>query len=195
VSITGLGINAYFDRSYERSYHAQLMSERLPRDIDPLRLADEGVRLEGEIPGELFPRLLEWSVADTPPDDVRIAVEFERTSHGVRLLRGNIGTRLTVTCQRCLSPMQLELEAHPFLVLLAPGDQPSGGPEEAEALVVEGPIRLSEWVEDELILAMPMIPVHDDEKCSSPRTGPLPESDTEGKQNPFATLGGFKPKN
>lgn len=178
-----------------RSYHAQLMSERLPRDIDPLRLAEEGVRLEGEIPGELFPRLLEWSVAGTQPDDVRIAVEFERTSHGVRLLRGIIGTRLTVTCQRCLRPMQLELEAHPFLVLLAPGDQPSGGPEEAETLVVEGPIRLSEWVEDELILAMPMIPVHDEDVCSTPQNGPLTESGAEGKQNPFAVLDGFKPRN
>jgi uncharacterized protein len=178
-----------------RSYHAQLMSERLPREINPLRLADEGVRLEGEIPGELFPRLLESCAPGSKPESVSIVLNFERTTHGVRLLHGKIETRLTVTCQRCLGPMPLVLVTNPLMVLLAPGDQPSGGPEEAETQVVDGPIRLSEWVEDELILAMPMIPVHDDEKCSIPSTGLLPESDTEGTQNPFAALGGFKPKN
>jgi len=171
------------------------MSERLPREIDPLRLAEEGVRLVGELPGELFSRLREWAVAGTIPESATIDLVFERTVHGVRLLHGMIGIHLTAICQRCLAPMSLELEAHPFMVLLAPGDQPSGGPEEAETLVVEGPIRLSEWVEDELILAMPMIPVHDDDQCSTPRAGTLPESGAEGKRNPFAALGGFKPKN
>jgi len=169
------------------------MSERLPREIDPLRLADEGVRLEGRIPGETFPRLRELSAPGSTPEDATVVLEFERTTHGVRLLHGTLRTRLTVICQRCLEPMSLELEAHPYLELRGPGE-PATGTEEAEALEVEGPMHLSEWAEDELLLVMPMIPVHDERECSTPETGMSHDAATEGKANPFSSLRGFRQK-
>jgi len=168
------------------------MSERLPREIDPLRLADEGVRLQGELPGELFVRLREQSMTGGRPEPVSVNLQFERTGHGIRLLRGTIQTRFDAVCQRCLGPVSLTLVAKPFLALLAAGESPAGAPEDAETLVVEGSINLAELVEDELLLGMPMIPMHENGRCSAPGSRADEAPAEAGQDNPFASLRGMK---
>ena len=193
-------INAYFDRSYVQSYYARLMSERLPREIDPLRLADEGVQLEGELPGEIFARLRDQSLPGSPPQPVVIALQFEHTAHGIRMLHGRVGTRLTAICQRCLGPVELSLEARPLLALLTPGESPAGAPEAAETLVVDGPVSLAELVEDELLLVMPMFPLHGEGQCTAPGIGKdaqtelAAEPEPAKQDGPFAALRGLKGK-
>jgi uncharacterized protein len=170
------------------------MSGRLPREIDPIRLADEGVRLHGELPGVAMTRLRELAAAGWAPPAVMLDLQFERTAQGTRLLHGSIRTTVGVTCQRCLGPMSIEVSARPYFVLLGPGEASVGVSEDTETLVVEGPLSLSELAEDELLLAMPMIPVHDDEACAAPGVAPQPPRAEPGKPNPFAALRGQKGK-
>jgi len=139
------------------------MSGRLPQQIDPIRLADEGRRLAGEIPGREFTRLRDQGLAENEP--VRIDLRFEKLPGGGRRLRGAIRTRIEVQCQRCLESMVLEVEAQPDIVLLTGN---AAVPDEVDALTIDGPVRLVEIVEDELLLAMPMVPMHDPERCSTP---------------------------
>jgi uncharacterized protein len=84
-------------------------------------------------------------------------------------------------------------EVHPLLVLLAPDEAPPTADEEAETLVVEGPVSLAELVEEELLLAMPMFPVHRDGECTAPGSKPEPASVPDAR-NPFAALGALKDK-
>ena len=168
------------------------MSEWLPREIDPLRLADEGVRLEGDLPGESFARLREQSVAGTRPEPVSVMLQFEHTVHGIRMLHGTIRTRLIATCQRCLGPVELELEARPLLALLTPGESPAGAPEAAESMVVDGPVSLPELVEDELLLVMPMFPLHATGQCTAPGAAQVGEEEPTEQDGPFAALRGLK---
>jgi uncharacterized protein len=171
------------------------MFDRLPHEIDPVRLADEGVRIEGQLAGESLARLRALRHPGTVPEPVLVQLEFERTAHGVRLLRGTFRTQLVVTCQRCLGPLTLALEAHPLLVLLAPDEASPTADEEAETLVVEGPVSLAELVEEELLLAMPMFPVHRDGECTAPGSKPEPEpASAPDARNPFAALGALKGK-
>lgn len=155
------------------------MSGRLPEQIDPIRLAEEGTRLVGELPLDGFPRLREPCRPGSASGPVAIDLLFERVGQGVRLMRGRLQVRLELDCQRCLEALTLDLEATPFLQLLVPGEAPAGTG--AETLVVEGPQRLSEFVEEELLLVMPMVPMHAEGDCVAPLA-------SEKKSNPFSVL-------
>ena len=186
-------INAYFDRSYTQSYHARLMSGQLPAQIDPIRLADEGARLYGTLPGSEMSRLQELALPNSRPEQVAVDLQFERAGQGVRQLHGTIRTQVKMACKRCLQPLRVEVVAQPFFMLLQPGE---AEPEECETLVVEAPLSLAELVEDELLLAMPMSPGHAEGQCEvafpvTANKAPVAEK----RANPFAELRGFKGKN
>jgi uncharacterized protein len=166
------------------------MSGQLPEQIDPIRLADEGARLRGVLPGKSMSRLRELTlVADQP---VTVDLQFGRTAQTVRHMHGTIRTQVEMTCGRCLKPLTIELVAQPRFTVLQPGE---AEPEEGETLIVECPLSLIELVEDELLLAMPMIPGHAEGECelAIPMTTDK-VSVTEKKTNPFADLRGFKGK-
>ena len=159
------------------------MSERLPVQIDPIRLADEGIRLRGELSDSDMPRLRTFSAPGSRPAAVTVDLQFERAAQGVRRMQGTIHVCVEMLCQRCLKPLAVEVTARPFLTLL----QSNVAEDDGEALRVTAPIRLRELVEDELILVMPMFPVHAGVECASlPKAAVVPV--TEGKENPFAVL-------
>lgn len=163
------------------------MSGRLPAQIDPIRLADEGARLTGELPLSELPRLSALACAGLAPEPVSVDLVFEHTVQGVRLMRGRLHVRLPVTCQRCLEPVTVELVAQPFSELLAPGATPVQ-PGDTEALVVDGPVRLGEIVEEELLLVMPMVPMHDEGECTAPGAASKAAPVAEKQSGPFSAL-------
>ena len=176
-----------------QSYHARLMSGQLPVQIEPIRLADEGVRLRGTLPGGDMPRLRELVLPDARPEPVTLDMQFERTAQGLRQVRGTIRTQVEMPCKRCLKPLKIEVVAQPLFVLLQPGE---AEPEECEALVVEAPLSLAELAEDELLLAMPMSAGHAEGECELAFPTSAGKPDVAGKRaNPFAELRGFKEKN
>jgi uncharacterized protein len=166
------------------------MSGQLPAQIDPIRLAEEGAHLRGTLSGDSMSRLRELTLlADQP---VTVDLQFARTAQAGHWVRGTIRTQVEMTCRRCLKPLQIEIVAQPNCAVLQPGE---AEPEEGETLIVEGPLSLIDLVEDELLLAMPMIPGHAEGECelAAPmKTDKL--SVTERKTNPFADLHGFKGK-
>ena len=176
-----------------QSYDARLMSGRLPVLIDPIRLADEGVRLQGELAGGDMARLRVLTAPDSRPAVVTVDLQFERSVPGVRRMHGRIHTTVEMVCQRCLNKMVMQIVALPKLTLLQPGE--TAHAEDEDALPLEATVTLSELVEDELLLAMPMIPVHAESDCTAvakPGAAPLPIAGH--KENPFAVLHGLKNK-
>lgn len=164
------------------------MSGRLPREIDPIRLADEGARLRGELAGSSMTRLLEVLPGGRAAQPVAVDLSFERTVHGERLVRGTVETAVETTCQRCLGPVQIALTAHLCTVLLRPGEAVVAAAEEAEVLVVEAPVKVAELVEDELLLALPMFPAHGEGECAAPGAAAIVRPGRGGKPNPFGAL-------
>ncbi len=165
------------------------MLTQLPLHIDPIQLADRGARLQGELALSLLRRLSEnlWSADGT----VSLDLLFTRDRSGSRRVDGEIKATLRVQCQRCMGPMDLEVNSVVRLELLTDPGQPSRMPPEYEPFIVPTESTLlPELVEDELILALPISPLHPDQECMQP--GWITNENNVTKPNPFAVLANIK---
>jgi uncharacterized protein len=160
----------------------------LPATIDPIQLAERGVRLSGALTLKLMPRLRAMCVDDAA--EVAVEVAFSGAEdRGLAEGHGRLQARLRMTCQRCLEPVEIELGAEPHWAFVRAGTQHAPLTDEAaEIIEVERGLVLSELVEDELLLALPMIPMHPLEQC--PARDYVAGS---AKRSPFAVLKGRKP--
>lgn len=169
------------------------MSGSLPDQMDVLRLAESGRTLRGHLPLAALTRL-------APALSVRdgeVAVEMTGDKEGrVRILRGRIKTALTLVCQRCLEPMAVPIDVQFQLGLVTSEEQAERLPADLEPLLVSGPtLRLADVVEDELILALPVVVLHPEgSACSArvPEPAPSEPVEPEPRKHPFAALAQLK---
>jgi uncharacterized protein len=173
-----------------------------PRLHDPLRLdvaafAAEGARIEGQWEGDALPRLAASSSPpqDTPLSAIRWRAEGRRVavtgSEPELWLHLSAQVPVWLTCQRCLRPFEVPIEVDRSLRFVR-------GEAEAEALDAEldedvlalpRSLDLRELVEDELLLALPLVPRHD--ACPAPlhfSAEPGEEEQAPERDNPFAVL-------
>jgi uncharacterized protein len=136
----------------------------LSATIDPIMLADQGQRLSGRVPVQSMARLRAQLLEDAGEVDVDLAFERAEGSN-LRRMRGRIVAQLAVRCQRCLEPMTIEVVAEPDTILLAAGEADPGLPPEADTLTVSTSVAVAELIEDELLLALPMVPMHELDEC------------------------------
>lgn len=168
----------------------------LPATIDLIQLAERGARLTGTLPLKGMPRLAQ--ICDDGSGNVFVDLTFERgEGEEVLLMHGTLHVRLRVTCQRCLEGMDLELEASPWLILLRSGERQDMLEEEPDILVADKPVSLNALVEDELLLALPMVPMHEFNRCPARahvagEAGFDPNNTEEGRKNPFSVLSKLK---
>lgn len=174
-----------FDTDLRRLYDARLMLDSLPATFDPIQLADEGVRLVGTLPLRGMKRLSGLCVNDQT--EAYIDFQFQRSLQGEREMHGTVTATVELECQRCLQSVQLKLEAQPLFLFVRPGQMGEGVTDEADIIEVGKPLVLNEFVEDELLLAMPMVPLHPETECQ-----PAAGAPGEGKPNPFAALSQLK---
>ncbi len=167
----------------------------LPATIDPIQLAGKGARLRGKLPVKTMRRLVELCRDDS--GEAAVDLVFERGgADGMPLMHGTMSVTVRATCQRCLEGMDLKLVAEPWLVLTRPGEREDIQVREVDALVVGKPISLSELVEDEFLLVMPMIPMHDEQACPASVYKTAANGDDAGNKTnkPFSVLSGLKRK-
>lgn len=171
------------------------MSTPLPERLDPQQMADAGGELAGPIEAARLARL-RGAVLDF--DEVTARLVFRRDPGGRCLVEGTAATRARMRCQRCLEPVELPLEAAFRLALIRDGEQEERLPEDLEPLQLER--RLldpAELVEDELLLALPVVARHERIEDCGPRARYLEEQpeeppQTDKRENPFAALGQLK---
>lgn len=137
--------------------------------------------------------------ADTP---VQVELQFGHDEEGRRRLQGQLQTQVTQLCQRCLQPMQQTLQCTLDLLVLDSEDELEALPDaddiSTDAVVDEaGELDLLALIEDELLLSLPLAPLHEDPHCSTVlntlRSRAQAEADAiEQRANPFAVLAGLK---
>lgn len=168
----------------------------LPGTIDPILLAERGARLTGTLPLKSMPRLAQGSLEGS--GDVAVDLAFEREEgEQVFVMHGTLRVALRVTCQRCLEAMDLELKAAPWLILVKSGERLQRREDDADILVADKPLALSEMVEDELLLVLPMVPMHAPDQCPVKVRAASVASTTSdqtgrGRKNPFSVLDRLK---
>lgn len=165
--------------------------QRLPLEVDPFRLAEAGRRISGRLELASLKRVL--PLLESTTADVDVNLEFNIDAGGIRYMHGTLETILALKCQRCLENMRLPVQSEFRLALVENDAAIEQLPETYEPLLVETtPIRLYEVLEDELLLAIPMIPMHDESECSAQAFNDENElaerQEEEVKPNPFAVL-------
>ena len=150
--------------------------------IDLRALARDGRYIEGKVPVTRLGRVAE-SVLE-PSGTLAFGFQGERDGEGRLHVDLWVRGGLVLECQRCLDAIQWPCEVENRLLLLRPGEAP---PEDElendaeDALEVEPLTDLLALVEDEVLLALPLVPRHDD--CDPPV-----EAGGENEISPFAVL-------
>jgi uncharacterized protein len=126
---------------------------------------------------------------------VRFAVEFDRDALQVPFVEVRVDAELPLECQRSLQVFLHPVHVVQRLGLILDEADEAGLPPDYEPLLVpaDGMLRPAELVEDELILAVPVVPVKPGTELPEQE---WPDSGSDEVQaNPFAALAELKKKN
>jgi uncharacterized protein len=159
----------------------------LPQFVDPLRLAETEETIAGRLAVSAMPRLTEALRDDS--GSVEFRLQFRRDDQGLVRVLGEFSTSLRTTCQRCLEPLQLALSGAIDVAAVGGENGTQNLPPGAEPLVLtEGRIHLPGLIEDEVLLALPIAPMHEEGRCT-PKSGA--RASGGGSGGPFAALKGL----
>ena len=166
-----------------------LKENALPIQVDPFRFADNAIQLQGTLllkeMQRLVPSLYEGK------GEVIIDLAFGVDAQSVRFLRGQLTTCLTLKCQRCLEPFDYKVAGRFLLGMIQTEEEAVSLPQQYDPLMVkENMLIIQEVIEDELIVSLPIVPMHALEECKVKL--PLDvEADTKveaDKDNPFKVI-------
>lgn len=168
-----------------------MFSGQLPTYLDPRKYADQERVIEGEARVGDLPRLREYR--DSLNQPVRVRLAFGRDDDGRRRVRGRVETTLTLVCQRCLEPVDQAIVADVDLVLVWTEEQAKALPADLDPLLVtDERVTLAELLEEELLLAMPLVALHDECPRSPLDQSGSAEQENTKPDNPFAVLARIK---
>ena len=176
-----------------------MFDERLPVHIDPLRMAETRRLLQGHVALAEMKRLVE-SLQDND-GDARVSIEFGVDAEGIRFMRGRIQADVQLVCQRCLETMRYPIDSEFALGLVRNTTEAEELPSHYEPLVLDGkPLFLRDVIEDELLLALPIVPRHPPAECSVKLDEAEAQAETERQDtgpeekgtNPFSVLADMK---
>jgi uncharacterized protein len=176
------------------------------REFDPQRLdvaafAAAGAECAGEWALATFTRLRDTArpVRDrTAGGSVAWRARGER-----RVVRGGQGqvwlhlgatTAVVLECQRCLGPVDVPLAIERSFLFVHGEDAAAqlDADSDDDVLAMTRALDLQELVEDELLLALPLVPKH--LQCPHPLPVPVDDGQPEPAPNPFAVLETLKRK-
>jgi uncharacterized protein len=174
-----------------------MQTVKIPVSIDPFRAASSSLRYNGIVPGKLNKRLNELCAGDC--SDVVVSLECGVDLQGIVYLRGKAVTELTLLCQRCMTQYTTEVTVEFCFSPCKNETEIDELPDAYDPIECNdiGEVRLHQLIEDELIVAMPIIPVHEDTDCSlGSKDIVVGEIDPahEERPNPFAVLEKLKSK-
>lgn len=172
----------------------RLMSANVPEMVDVWRMVAARRGFEGRFPLSSLERL-QGLLLDSE-GEATFALQFDRDDTlQVSYAELRIDAGLPLECQRSLERFVLPVHIVQRLGLIRDEEEESALPEEYEALLVpeDGMLGLSSLVEDELILAVPVVPVSPDKEAVDRDWQPGHEE--LAKANPFAALAAMKKKN
>lgn len=161
-----------------------------PNLIDPEVFAAEKQNLQGSF---LLEELDERVRSHEYPADKQTKVSFTLQGGRDRLQRLfldlTVKADMPLFCQRCIKPMPFELNESSRIVLFADEarlDEAMLSDEELEGMVISPTLNVQELVEDQILMALPFSPRHED--CDNVSL----EHVNQDKPNPFAVLKNLK---
>lgn len=185
-----------------RPYTAGMKRQHNPLRLDLPALSAEGAVIQGEWPGAALTRLAE---GQTPPQDLPMAMVAWQASGSRQPVAGSedqlwlalhASTTVWLTCQRCLQPMAwpLNIDRRIRFVRSEAEAEQLDAEHEDDVLALGRFLNVQDLVEDELLLASPLVPRH--EVCPQAVVMSVGEDDLvpaiDAPANPFAVLKSLK---
>jgi uncharacterized protein len=154
------------------------------------------------MPLQQLPRLVDVVLAGS--QDVAVTLDFTRSVGGRPMIKGHIRGNVVLECQRCMQPVTIPLDVPVEVALTTFESDERPEQEGLEAWLVEDErLFIQDFVEDEILLALPLAAKH--EQCEPVRKliEALPsdvvltesgqgDSAVITKKNPFAVLKDWK---
>jgi uncharacterized protein len=165
------------------------MQEKLRRRYQIQKEVTRGGDFQGKIEISDLTRLAEFLLSDS----AEIAVEFNfcQSDYDIPIVEGRVKTRLTVECQRCLKAMEIPLDME-FKLLVNASDDLIAESHLDSIYCEDGKLDIFEVVEDELILGLPLVTMHDDMTCNKFWPTQAESSELVAEENPFSVLAKLK---
>jgi uncharacterized protein len=145
------------------------------------------VRLMAETQGRAADAPLSWSVSGEMRNRQHVHPEI--------WLHMKAEVTLSLTCQRCLEPVDVPVSVDRSFRFVPDEEMAAAQDDESEedVLALSRNLDVVELVEDELLMEIPLAPVH--QTCPPVKLAladPSFENATERQENPFASLGRLK---
>ena len=165
----------------------------VPETLDAWRQVTARRGIEGRVPLASLRRLS--SLLEGPEGEVAFSLEFDRDDFGIAYVDVRADAQLPLVCQRTLERFMLPVHVDQRMGLIRDEGEEAALPPGYEALLVDpsGELGTLDLVEDELILAVPVVPVRPGSEAVEQEWGTDEVVEAE-KPNPFAALAALKKK-
>lgn len=163
----------------------------LPKMIDPRRSADQNIEYRGLLKADLLPRLVE--AVERTDEQVSIDIRLFKDEQRRIRIQGSAAVGVDLICQRCIQNSAHQVDASVDLIVVYSEDQAKALPKELDAWVTGESANLHELLEDELLLALPIVAYHE-QGCEAPEGYSYQDvierekAENGEKQSPFAVL-------
>lgn len=139
----------------------------LPKLVDPRRLAEQRVTYQEKIAVSMMPRVAE--VVESASADFEVDLGFSRDEqHRVRV-SGKIAGAVVLICQRCMQPVEVQLQQAIELQVVWTDEQSKAVAKDLDPWQINESANLHELIEDEILLAFPVVAMHRPGDCEAPK--------------------------
>jgi uncharacterized protein len=170
---------------------AESSRQSVPETLDAWRQVAARRGYEGRVPLASLERLAD--LLAEPEGEVAFALDFDRDSLGVAYVGLTATAELPLLCQRTLERFLLPVRIEQRMGLIRDEAEEAGLPPGYEPLLLDdsGELRTLDLVEDELILAVPVVPVMPGTEAVEREWADGASAEAE-RPNPFAALASLK---
>jgi len=137
----------------------------LPAQIDPRKLASQGITLEGVVSAKDLPRLS--ASVENITDPLNVFIQFALDETRQHIVTGKASIKVDVICQRCLDRVNIEIKTTFGLQVIWSEDQLAKvAPNYEPWVVVDKIADLNIVLEDEVLLVLPIVNYHNVGECT-----------------------------
>lgn len=175
--------------------HSAPTSQPLPSHVDAVRLCQQGGRLSGNVAFTRLGRLAQQLCHQN--GQAQVDWQFSLDEQSRKVIHGTVEAVLPLICQRCLEQVEVVVQADTTLALVWSDEQAAQLSRSLDPLLMESDeLDVLTAVEDELLLALPIVAAHEAGVCQAV---PILMEETlaepvasEKKDNPFQVLASLK---
>lgn len=168
-----------------------MVQAALPERLKLDRLPPGGASISGVAPLSALPRLRALLVSDA--GQVKASLRLKPTGGGRAVMDGELTATVEMRCERCLEPVALSLRSDlAAIVVRAESEVAQLGRDDEPVVAPGGELDVFATMEDELLLALPIVSRHEYDCEPRHRHFGPPGEEAPTKEKPFSELSRLK---